>query len=200
MINGVEHLYKEKESIGIATISKFKFEHKKDPLFNLRAIRDGGDFMVNDGKYVRLHVDGVLMMSDTDMEKRSNREFVQKANGKVLIAGLGIGLILPPILEKENVSSVIVIEKYADVITLVGDKFKNKKLSIINADIFEYKPEEKFDTIYFDIWSNICEDNLQEIRLLHNRFKNKLNRSNPDCWMNSWMKEFLQRQKKKNSW
>jgi len=31
-----------------------------------------------------------------------------------------------------------------------------------------------------------------EIKILHNRFKNKLNRDNPDKWMNSWMKEYLE--------
>jgi hypothetical protein len=128
------------------------------------------------------------------MERSSNREFVRNANGKVLIAGLGIGLIIHNILEKENVSHITVIEKHKDVIDLVSPYFKSKKITFICADILEWLPPvgEKFDIIYFDIWPTICGDNMKEISMLHNRFKNKLNRSNPDCWMDSWMKKRCQ--------
>lgn len=188
----------EKKEKGIASISAYEFSTKKDPLYAMRAAMDG--MAIYDGKYVRLNVNGELMMSDTDMEKSSNRDFVYSANGDVLIAGLGIGLILKAILEKPEVESITVIEKYQDVIDLVSPYFQNPKLTIINADILEWVPEKnkKWDTIYFDIWPTICEDNLDEIKLLHNRFKNKLNRKNKDCWMNSWMKERLQAEKRRS--
>ncbi len=116
-----------------------------------------------------------------------------------MIAGLGVGLIINAIQNKKEVSEIIVIEKYKEVIDIVSDKFPSVK--VICADINEWMPtkEEKFDTIYFDIWPDIVTDNLDEIKFLHNKFKNKLNRSNPNCWMNSWMKEFLQDRKRKES-
>lgn len=193
----------EKKEKGVASISAYEFKTSKDPIYAMRAAMDG--MSIYDGKYIRLVVNGELMMSDTDMEKNSNNNFVYAANGSVLIAGLGIGLILKAILEKPEVTNVTVIEKYQDVIDLVEPYYKNPKLKIICADILEWIPEkgEKWDTIYFDIWPTICEDNLDEIKLLHNRFKNKLNRTNKDCWMNSWMKERLQaerRRSKNNYW
>lgn len=198
-IEGVIDLFPAVEEKGVAKISNYEFV--EDPLYNLRMLRDGGSmFIMRGGKYVRLHVNGELMMSDTDMEKTSNREFIYYAHGKVLIAGLGIGLVLKNILNKEEVTEVIVIEKYQDVIDLVAPKFDNPKLKIICADINEWKPAkgEKFNVIYFDIWPNICEDNLDEIKVLHNRFKNSVDRTDPNCWMNSWMKEYLQAKRREN--
>jgi len=201
-MEGVIDLFPKTISKGVATISTFEFENAKNPLFNLRAIRDGGMmFYVRDGKYVRLYINRELVMSDTHPERISNSQFVTYANGKVLIAGLGIGLIIKNIINKECINEIIIIEKYQDVIDLVSPVFNNSKIKYICADIFDWKPtkNDKFDTIYFDIWSEINQDNLLEIRKLHNRFKFNLNRSNPYCYMNSWMKEYLQQRKRKEN-
>lgn len=192
----------EKKQIGVATISTFEFSRKADPIFAIRAAMDG--MAIYDGKYVRLHVDGVLMMSDTQMEKSSNYTFCKKANGHVLIAGLGIGLIVKNILPKlkdGTITKVTIIEKYQDVIDLVSPYFTDDNIEVICSDIFDYEPPKgiKYDTVYFDIWPEITQDNLEEIKLLHNRYKNKINRSNPNHFMNSWMKEYLQNQKRRES-
>ena len=192
----------DKKQLGEATISAFEFSRKKDPIFAMRAAMDG--VAIYDGKYIRLNVAGTLMMSDTDMEKDSNRDFVREANGSVLIAGLGIGLILKNILHKLNdgtITSISIVEKSKDVIALIQPYFKDERIRMIHGDILEWRPSKgvKYDTIYFDIWPTICADNLKEITFLHNVFKHRLNRSNPNCWMNSWMKERLQRMNRKTS-
>lgn len=193
----VAQLYKEdKMKLGEATISKFTITEHKAKMFNLGALMNSdGLGRIDEGEYVRLCVDDKLVMSDTSLEQNTNWEFVSKANGRVLIAGLGVGLILHNIKEKFDkgaITEVTVIEKSQDVIDLVGPLFPWVKC--ICADIMEYKPEknEKWDTIYFDIWPERSTDNLDEIKILHNRYKFKKNRDNPNCWMNSWYKEELQ--------
>lgn len=59
-----------------------------------------------------LHVNGRLMMSDGPYERRTNYAVVRAATGNVLIGGLGIGMILKPILCNPDVTHVVVIEKY----------------------------------------------------------------------------------------
>lgn len=192
-ITGVKHIFEGNEQKGIAKISKYSFDEKEDILYNLRAIRDGGRiFKMYTGEYVRLSINGQLVMSDTGMERISNKPFIERANGKVLIAGLGIGLILNAIQGKDRIQEITVIEKYQDVIDIVAPKFKN--VQVICADIFDWQPpkNEKYDTIYFDIWPTISRNNLPGIKILHNKFKSRLNRKNPDAYMNSWMKEYLQ--------
>jgi hypothetical protein len=194
----------EKISKGKAVLSSY--ELKKDiglSLHNLRAIRDGGSFMaLHPGKYVRLHIDDVLMMSDTHMERITNENFVDHANGKVLIGGLGVGLIIYNLMGKLKdgiVTNITVIEKSQDNINLIGPYFKHQNIKIINDDIFTWQPKkgEKFDTIYFDIWPEISTDNLADMKRLHNRFKYKLNRENSNRFMDSWLKDYLQKKRRK---
>lgn len=163
----------------------------------LRAIVTGNvGEVIREGGYVQLFVNGCLAMSDTQMEKRSNYGVVWNAKGNVLIAGLGVGMILLPILEMHEVKSVTVIEKSQDVIDLVEPHIRKaagrsaRKLTVLCADIFEWQPPkgETWDCIYFDIWSEICTDNLDDMAKLHRRFAR---RKNPGGWMNSWMKSDL---------
>ena len=200
-IKSVVPIFGELEKKGIAKIQRIEIKDSRVSLQNLRAIMDGGRiFRVIDGHYIRLIVNKELVMSDTGMERLSNEKFIHSANGHVLIAGLGIGLIVYTIMHKECVKSITVIEKYQDVIDLVAPKFPTVK--IICADIFDWKPAkgEKFDTIYFDIWPHICTDSLADIKILHNKFKNSLNRANTDHYMNSWMKEYLILQRRRDNW
>jgi hypothetical protein len=147
------------------------------------------------GKYVRLYVGSCLMMSDTQMEQRSNYEILRQARGDVFIAGLGIGLILAPILANPEVTSVTVVEKYAEVIKLVEPALRKlpgaEKLTIVQADVLEWKPPkgQTWDVLYFDIWPDICVDNLEEMATLHRRFAR---RKRPGGWMDSWQKQELQ--------
>jgi hypothetical protein len=203
-VKGVEHLFPEKLEKGCASVTKFEFDNQENPLYNLRHLRDGNrEHYMYDGTYVRLIVEGKLVMSDTAMERITNREFIKNANGRVLIGGLGIGLILQSILDKPEVTEVVVIEKYQDVIDLVADKFTSPKLKIICADIFEHEipKTEKFDTIYFDIWADLNTENLKEMKVLHTRFRK--NKANKDSYMDSWYKSRLQKIRKKerqSSW
>ena len=160
-----------------------------------------GEF-VPPGRYARLYVNGTMYMSDTPMERRTNYEVVRYAHGDVLIAGLGLGLILVPILKKEGVRHVTVIEKYADVIALVAPKFACDRLTVICADIYEWRPPKgtKFNTIYFDIWSGQSTDDLEDMTRLHRAFRPYFASKKDDDarWMNSWRREELQAQKRRD--
>lgn len=148
------------------------------------------------GLYVQLinnNAFSKLQMGDAPMERRTNLEFMRKAHGDVLIGGLGIGLILAPLLCKEigeKVDSIRVVESIPDVIKLVKpyldklDKFD--KLEVVEADVMEYWTDDRFNVIYFDIWPNITSDNLPEMSKLHRRWAHRMDKSDPDRWLSSW--------------
>jgi len=145
------------------------------------------------GNYVRLcrkpfdPYDPDPMMSDTFMEKETQVDVIENAHGDVLIAGLGIGMVLLAIQNKPTVSSVTVVEKEQEIIDLIKPQLPlNKKVTIVCSDIFNYVPQQKFDTIYFDIWDNICGDNWEEMKKLERKFRSKLK---PNGWMTCWRKE-----------
>lgn len=179
--------------LGLAEVAHFEVTDFESKFSALR-----GEY-VPAGKYARLSVAGCLMMTDTAMERGSNQEAVWSARGRVLIAGLGIGMILHPILSKTEVARVTVIEKYQDVIDLVAPTIQSPKLSIACADAFEFVPEAgtHYDTIYFDIWPDISVDNLDEMTRLHRRFRKFLA---PGGWMQSWQRDCLRYLKKAGRW
>ena len=142
------------------------------------------------GKFTRLTQRGEVVMSDTPMEKRTNCEFVANAHGNVLIGGLGIGLILLAIQDKEDVERITVVEKNKEVIELVGNQLPlNSKVHIVNDDVFEYKPLFKYNTIYMDIWNYINKDVYNEqMKPLISRYRRYLVPKSEDenkyidCW------------------
>jgi len=188
---------------GLAKVERFEITEEDSRLSAIRSVNHPGEY-VRPGKYVKLFVGNTLMMSDTTMERRTNHAFVCHAHGRVLIAGLGIGLILEAILDKPEVETVTVIEKYRDVVTLVGQHYQDKyrdKLTVITADIFKWRPIPrcmKYNVIYFDIWPDICCGSLKDMAKLHMTFSHHLDRSDPFCWMDSWQREYLKALKRHN--
>lgn len=182
---------KEEKVFGKAKLSCFFLSEGEAMLGNLRA-RDEV-MLVQSGTYMRLHVGGTLMMTDTRMEKITNTEFIENAKGKVMIAGLGIGLILHNLRDKiasGEVESITIVEKYQDVIDLVSPYYSDLPITYINADILTYTPPKElvFDTLYFDIWATICTDNLEQMKDLKKRWKNNLVSGG---WVDSWFRKRL---------
>ena len=153
------------------------------------------------GTYVTLRLSddtgkSQVMMSDLYYERATCVEVVERAHGDVLVAGLGIGMILNPILRKEAVRSVTVIEKYPDVVDLVLPTLPaSEKLKVLLDDIYTWKPRQGkcYDVIWFDIWPDIEATRLPEMARLHRRFRRYLNRANPACWMESWHRQETRR-------
>lgn len=157
--------------------------------------------MVAPGRYVRLMVGGDVVMSDVAMEQRTNREAVLAAQGHVLIAGLGLGMVLLPILRKPAVASVTVVECSPDVIGLVVPHLRaaagpdSVKLTVIGGDIQHWRPGPDagriYSTIYFDIWTNVPNGgDYAQMKALHKAFRPHLVKGG---WMSSWRFETAQR-------
>lgn len=154
-----------------------------------------GRMLRPDRVHTRLLIDGDLIMSDGDNEYRTNVEVVYQARGNVLIAGLGLGYILHPILAKPDVTSVTVVEVNPHVIALVTPTLPQDKLAVVQGDVFTWRPTKgtKFDTIYFDIWGDISTDALEEMAKLHQAFRVF---KAPGGWMNSWQRDWLRYRKR----
>jgi hypothetical protein len=181
-------------SQGVATVDHFTVtEADAERTRFYSALRGDRYAYVPAGKYARLKVGGTLMMTDTQMERITNSELLRRAHGRVLIGGLGLGMVVHGIMKKPEVAHVTVIEKYQDVVDLVMPTLKKygRRVTIITADILEWAPPkgEKWDTIYMDIWPDVCEDNLPEMAKLSRRLSPRLNR--PGGWMGGWRIEEL---------
>lgn len=162
-----------------------KFEIKSDDLY---AFIDG----IPPGTYIRLCHNGECIMSDTPMEKRTNMDFYQNAHGDVLIGGLGIGMIVLAIQDKQEVKSVTVIEKYPEVIEMVASQLNfNDKVKIICADVFEWQPEQdtKYDVSYMDIWdlisTTVYEEEMKPLKRKYDKYLRSKS-ENPSRYNKCW--------------
>ena len=88
-------------------VGDWKLEHFQIQRGDLYAFKNG----IDPGNYVRLRHNGQIVMSNTGMELRTNMDFCLKANGDVLIGGLGIGLIILAIQDNPEVRSITILEK-----------------------------------------------------------------------------------------
>lgn len=189
-------IYKEDEgkTVAIKYVELTEEEVRFAKLRSMMHYQHSETYDLEPGKYVKLIVNNQIVMSDTPMEQRTNLDFVRRAKGKVLIGGLGLGLIVLAIQKKPEVEKIVVLEKNQEVIDLVMKQLKGHldmiKVCVDCKDVFEpdkiFVKGYKFDTIYFDIWSDICADNypqMKELTKLYRKYRAK------GGWLGCWRKE-----------
>lgn len=158
-------------------ISMFEVDEKKAKFFNLQMMMSRQNRFIRPGTYTQIVGKGHgIMMSNTPAEIGGHMEFYYAATGRVMIGGLGIGMILEAVLKKPEVTSITVIEKEQEIIDLVSPFYANEeKVKIICGDVFNPKdylaPGTKFDRLYFDIWDTICADNYPEMKDLNVKWR-----------------------------
>jgi hypothetical protein len=151
-------------------------------------IRAGHDYMLP-GTYTRLvRGRGVLLdvvMSDTRAEIWDLREMIHQAHGRILLNGLGLGVVLQACLHKEEVEHATVVEISPDVLALVGPHYQARfgaRLTIVQADALLWQPPAgaHYDAVWHDIWHGICPDNLAQMHQLHRKYGRRSD------WQGSW--------------
>jgi len=169
-------------------VERFTVSDDDVRLHNICAsFRPGGRSMLA-GTYTRLIRGRTLVMSDTRAEKRDHIGFVRRACGDVLINGLGLGMVCGAVLRKPDVTSVTVVELSSDVISLVGASYP--EATIVHADAMTWRPPSgvRYGAVWHDVWDDICEDNLPEMKTLHRRYGRRA------AWQGSWARELCERQ------
>ncbi len=133
-----------------------------------------------------------IWMSDTLMERSTNIEFLQEAEGDVLLAGLGIGMLAVALCRKREVRTVTVLEIDRDVVRLVAPHIQHRKLRIVQADAKSAPLAGKnFDAIWLDIWPSIRADNWEEMKPMLADYR-KLRRR--DGIVTGWLKKYVQQE------
>lgn len=176
------------------SIETFEVDSLTADYFNLRVQSKGAGpyHRVTPGMYKRLrHESRGVVMSNTPMEVLTNLEFINAAKGNVLINGLGLGMVLIAIIGKPSISKITVVEIDKDVISLTAPHFREHigsgRLTIVHSDCFNYRPPKgaKYDVIWHDIWDDITDENLFEMRTLRKLYykvaKRQLFWAEADC-------------------
>ena len=184
-----------------------KFEnlnYKPFECFLYKNIEIGNDYLehyklgyFNDNySYITLLEDESIWMLITPHEINTMKEAVEKAHGKVITFGLGLGYYAYMCSLKENVESVTIIEKDKKTIELFKEfilpQFKNKeKIIIINDDAIKYC-ENKIDYDYgfVDIYKDEQDGLVLYIKMYQNLVKQNFH---VDYWIEEGMIIILRR-------
>jgi hypothetical protein len=96
--------------------------------------------------------------------------------GRVLVAGLGLGLILHALQDNKAVTKITVVEREKDVIRLVKPLVpKDSRIDIVHADWYKFTPDEQPDGVFYDLFVGDADNGLlamaiREIIELKRRF------------------------------
>lgn len=129
---------------------------------------------------------GVTVMSDTPDEIADHLGAIREVTlrgGRVLIHGLGLGMVVAAALRCDGVTGVDVVELEQDVIDLVGPHYTaDPRVTIHHGDAltFRFPPGRRWSVVWHDIWPNICADNLPDMERLHRRYGSRCD------WQGSW--------------
>ncbi len=92
-------------------------------------------------------------MVDDPPHWRAMEIYAQHSKGRVLVAGLGLGLILHALVKNKDVTEIVVIERNTDILRLMCDLIPTQP-RIIQDDFLSYvgKGLGTWDTIIVDLW------------------------------------------------
>jgi len=171
------------------SIMKFRIEKSALERANTRPANPLVDRTLEPGEYAKLYDENLerTIMSNSPMEFYTNYEFIKKCRGDVLIGGLGLGLVVLLAEKKPEVKSITVAEKHLEIIRLVASQIIfNSKVLIEHSDIFNFASQRRYDTIYFDIWDDVCAANYEEMKRLRGKYAGYLNDGG---WMGCWSED-----------
>lgn len=168
---------------GLWTVAKLSINKQKAKLNSIYYKED-----VLDGNYTflfrytleKLHQRyGDCVMEDTIPELQTHLNFILKAQGRVLVTGLGLGCVVRGLLTKRSINKITVVERDQDVLDLVLPYMPNdNRLQVIKADAFDFlnNNNDIYDFAWHDLWAD-TDINEPKLPLIHSRLmKNGANK------------------------
>lgn len=149
------------------------------------------------GEYTKITRNGHLWMSDTRAEYLDAARFIGTAKalgGRVLVNGLGLGMVVGCLLECPDIEHIDVVEIDDDVINLVAPSFEDGRVTIHHADAYEMKwPRGTcWQSAWHDIWDNMCTDDLRGHARLNRKYGGRVEYQ--ECWAHDLLLEHRRRE------
>lgn len=103
----------------------------------------------------------------------SMEDYAKRSMGRILVAGLGLGLIVLKLMDNADVYSITIIERNKDVIDLILpilDKILEtggvEPIKIVNTDFFKFVEKckgDEYDRIIVDIWATKSKQETKKV-------------------------------------
>jgi len=133
-----------------------------------------------------------LWMSDTRAEIMEHAPVLNRlraippgASARVLVNGLGLGVVVHAALMSEGVAHVDVVEKDATVAQLIGRHFPDDRVTVTIGDAFgaEWPDGTRWDLAWHDIWADINDLNLPGMHQLTRKYRGRAG------WQGCWQRD-----------
>ena len=143
-------------------INENKIKEHSGTSFNVTKTEGISKIDFGDGKWIE-NVDhyGKVFLGDCNPCKKIKALYNDFTFDKILIGGLGLGLLPEYAKEVKNCSVIDVIENNQELIDYVD--YLESPINIIKGDALSYTPNKKYDLILIDLWWEE-EDITQEIQ------------------------------------
>jgi hypothetical protein len=154
------------------------------------------------GTYTRLMDGDKLWMSDTHGEKRDHMGPLHQIRSlkasRVLINGLGLGMVLKAALTFDHVEHIDVVEKDHRVIELIGPHYKDPRVTIHHADAYEqaklWPSGTRWNVGWSDVWGDFSSDDLPSMTILNRAYGRRCDWHR--CWMQDLVKNMARQEKR----
>lgn len=136
-----------------------------------------------------VHDERGVVMSDLRAEIAGCLPILRRGTGRVLLSGLGLGIVPAVLLGSRKVTSIDVVEIDEQVIELMcGDAaardhwVDDRRLHIHHGDAHRYRwpTGTRWDVAWHDIWDTVSPGNLASMAHLHRRYGHRVR------WQGSW--------------
>ncbi len=151
-------------------------------------------FFTEDFTFPAVLEGGNEWMTLTPVDVDTVKKAINDARGQVITFGLGLGYYTYMVSEKPEVTSVTVVERSENVISLFNEhilpRFEHReKVRVVKADAFEYArdvmPSEGYDYAFVDTWRD-ASDGLP----MYERMK-ELEHLSPKTEFSYWIENFI---------
>jgi hypothetical protein len=142
-------------------------------LYHCNGVR-GYDFFVARRMAIKmLQIKGKTWMVDDPPHWWAMEEHAASYRGRVLVAGLGLGLIVHALVKNPEVTEIKVIERDEDVISLITPHLPHDpRIEIINEDFFnvmEWEWTNEPDGVFYDLFVGKGHDLVHEATFMYLR-------------------------------
>lgn len=177
------------QTIGHWRRETFEITESEARLANIRL----GSRGVKPGTYTRLRDLRVpdnmgVMMSDTHAERDDHAAFALVCSGRVLITGLGLGMVAYALARREDIEHLTIVESEQDVIDLTAPALlaaHGDKITIVHHDAYSWRGWEPrtYDWAWHDVWIAMGADYCAEYgRMRRNYVRAMREPRRQMCW------------------
>ncbi|HSH80023.1 MAG TPA: hypothetical protein VLA19_15975 [Herpetosiphonaceae bacterium] len=150
----------------------------------------GRGYPIPEGRYIGLFHGQIrastIWMSDVPLEVWMMWDAIKVLRDpgcrRVLITGLGLGIIVKHALLQPHIQRVDVVELSDDVLRLIRPHYRDRRLHVHCGDALtiELGPRRTWDLIYHDFWQSITAANLVTMHTVMERYAGRAGRQL--CW------------------